>query len=591
MQASTPATAPGARIRALAVALLAILSAPAAAAPANPAAKAENRVALVIGNGAYRHAPALDNPARDARAVAASLDRLGFEVVKGIDLDHRALVETVHAFARKVTGADVAAFYYAGHGIQADGRNYLVPVDADLGHEADLAFETLDVERVLAHAMRGAKVRLVLLDACRDNPLARSLASRVGPTRSAGIGRGLAKIENARGTLIAFATEPGNVAYDGAGDHSPFTEALLRHIETPGTEINVVMTRVRRDVFEETDKRQLPWVNVSLTSEFYLKAADAAPGPLSGAKPQAPAVATAAPGGTDIAWQRERTFWASVERGGTAGEYHAYLAAFPDGHFRAIAESRLAALGHDGPPAPATDAPAATTADADRDRDGPRSGAAEGTQAVATAPEGPDETDEAALSLTRQDRREIQRRLKLAGHDPRGIDGIFGPKTRAAIGAWQAATGRPGSRYLDEEQVRALEAATKTAYADWLAAVERQRAARAEAERKRKAAAAAERRRAAAAAERRRAAAAKSRSARPAATRSAPPRQPQVVRRTAPRRVVTTPYAGPYAATPVYRVAPAPAHRAPPRQRSGAGAAIGAAVGLAIGGAAIGLMK
>lgn len=226
------------------------------------------RVALVIGNAAYEHATRLDNPKNDANALAAVLERLNFEVVKGIDLNQSQFEQTIRKFARTVRGADVALLFYAGHGLQVNGRNYLAPVDARLSDEADLDFETLPLRTILKQMEREVKTNLVFLDACRDNPLARNLARSMG-TRSASVGRGLARVDSGIGTLIAFATEPGNVALDGDGNNSPFTTALLKHIETPGLDIAQMMRRVRGDVMRSTAQRQVPWNNSSLTGDFY----------------------------------------------------------------------------------------------------------------------------------------------------------------------------------------------------------------------------------------------------------------------------------------------------------------------------------
>ena len=225
------------------------------------------RVALVIGNSAYEHASRLDNPKNDANALAAVLERLDFEVVKGIDLKQLEFEKTVRKFARTVRGADVALLFYAGHGLQVNGRNYLAPVDAKLSDEADLDFETLPLRTILKQMEREAKTNLVFLDACRDNPLARNLARSMG-TRSAGVGRGLARVDSGVGTLIAFATEPGNVALDGEGNNSPFTSALLKHIETPGVDVDIMLRRVRKEVLDRTAGRQVPWSNSSLTGRF-----------------------------------------------------------------------------------------------------------------------------------------------------------------------------------------------------------------------------------------------------------------------------------------------------------------------------------
>lgn len=238
---------------------------------AAPSARAEKRIALVIGNSAYEHTPALPNPKNDARSLTIVLKRLGFEVLGGTDLKRRKFEQAVVQFSRKLRHADVGLFFYAGHGLQVSGQNYLVPVDAELKDEADLQFGMVKLNDVLAQMERSTKTSLIFIDACRDNPLARSLARAMGRTRSTSIRRGLAPVRSGIGTMITFATEPGNVAQDGEGRHSPFTAALLKHIETPGLDIAPLLRRVRRDVIKATRRAQVPWNHSSLTDGFFFR--------------------------------------------------------------------------------------------------------------------------------------------------------------------------------------------------------------------------------------------------------------------------------------------------------------------------------
>ena len=255
------------------------------------AAVAGERLALVIGNGAYANAPRLANPANDAADIAQSLRRIGFEIVEGRDLDKRSMEQRIVEFGHRLDGASLALFFYAGHGLQVNGQNYLVPIDAKLQRAGDLSFETINVNQVLAQMEADKRVNLVFLDACRDNPLARSFARTLGDTRSASVGRGLASIQSAVGTMIAYATQPDNTALDGAGRNSPFTTALLKHIATPGLEVRSMMTRVRADVLAATRDRQLPWDHSSLIGEVVLSpsaATAAATPPQAAAAPAAP---------------------------------------------------------------------------------------------------------------------------------------------------------------------------------------------------------------------------------------------------------------------------------------------------------------
>lgn len=262
-----------ARIAALALAFLL------AALPA----LAQGRVALVIGNGAYRAVPRLPNPISDASAVAESLRAAGFAVDLVRDAGKETMEGALRRFAAAVDGAELALFYFAGHGVQIGGDNHLLPVDARLAHARDVDFELVGLPLVL-RAMQGARARVLILDACRDNPLAAQMRG-LSATRS--VGRGLARIENVDlGTLIAFSTSPGAVALDGAGRNSPFTAALVQHLATPGLEVRQLMTRVRRSVVEATGGQQIPWDNSSLISEVVLR---------PGRGPAGPTVAMAAP--------------------------------------------------------------------------------------------------------------------------------------------------------------------------------------------------------------------------------------------------------------------------------------------------------
>ena len=230
--------------------------------PSGPVAAGElQRVALVVGNAAYEHAPVLRNPRNDADAIAAALEELDFNVIRGLDLDRNRFFDKLDAFTEAARGADVALFFYAGHGLQVDGRNFLAPVDARLAKKLHLRSQAIDLDTVMGEM--NSLTNLVFLDACRDNPLAGNLARSMGMNRSAGSTRGLARVEDQTGTLIAYATSPGTVADDGAGDHSPFTAALLEHIATPGLSIFDLVNEVSNTVRERTKGKQVPWSHYS----------------------------------------------------------------------------------------------------------------------------------------------------------------------------------------------------------------------------------------------------------------------------------------------------------------------------------------
>jgi uncharacterized caspase-like protein len=243
------------------------------------AAPQGKRVAFVVGNSAYQNTAALANPTNDARDMAAALKGLGFDVIEGVDLDKRSLDLKTRDFARALGGADVALFFYAGHGLQVGGQNYLIPVDARLETERDLEFEATKVDFVLRQMEldRDNKTNIVFLDACRDNPLSRNLARSMG-TRSASLGQGLAQVQTGVGTFISYSTQPGNVALDGQGRNSPFTTALVKHIASDGMSLNGVMNAVRKEVLSATQGKQVPWDHSSLTGDFFFKTAAAGGG-------------------------------------------------------------------------------------------------------------------------------------------------------------------------------------------------------------------------------------------------------------------------------------------------------------------------
>ena len=438
------------------------------AAGAAVSADSERRVALVIGNSAYRAAPALPNPVRDADAMAASLERLGFDVTKGNDLDRAELVQIIREFAAKLPGSNVAMVFYAGHGLQVDGHNYLIPVDAELDEEMDLDFEATSLDLVMRQMEREQRVNLVFLDACRDNPLAQNLARSMGTARSTAIGRGLALVDSSVGSFIAYSTQPGNVALDGDGNHSPFTAALLNHIETPGLGLSDMMAQVRNDVITATGGKQVPWDHSSLTGGFYFQ-----PASLAVATETTPAAQTTVPTVTP-AVDKEVVFWESIKNSTNPADFQAYLAQFPNGTFAELARLRVAA---------ATAEPAAGTTQPDNQVASLTT--EENAAAVA-------EQAERSIGLTRNGRSKIQLALNLLGYKTGGTDGRFGPKTRNAISAWQADRGEDATGYLTTQQHAALLDAAAPELAKY------------EAEQKRKAEIAAAEAKAAAAAEKKR---------------------------------------------------------------------------------------
>ena len=232
-------------------------------------AEAQKRVALVIGNSAYQATPALTNPKNDAADFAALLKAERFEVIEGVDLTKAMMDRKIAEFAGRLANTDVGVFFYAGHGLQVGGQNYLVPIDAQLTTAAAIDFEMVQLDLVQRTMERETKTNILFLDACRDNPLARNLARAMG-TRSVEIGRGLAARESGVGTLISYSTQPGNVALDGAGRNSPFAGALVKRIKAGAKrDLSAILIDVRNDVMHATRNKQVPWEHSALRMRFY----------------------------------------------------------------------------------------------------------------------------------------------------------------------------------------------------------------------------------------------------------------------------------------------------------------------------------
>src|SRR5246127_871825 len=291
---------------------------------------ADNRVALVIGNGAYARVPHLPNPVHDAEDVAAALKRSGFEIIVATDLDKAGMDEAMIKFARAARTADVAMFYYTGHALQFGGINYLVPVDAQLNDEADLR-RLVRVDDVIGDMQPAKNLRILVLDSCRDNPLAEQLKRSIGTARSTGIGRGLAKIDSPEGMIIAYATQPGRTADDGDGRNSPYTTAFLKNVETK-EEIGTIFRRISADVYQTTHQAQLPELSLSLIGEFYLNG-----------KLQITTTPATTPAPVDPCASAS-DHWKSTEAINTKAAYEDHLARFPTCSFASLARTRIAAL-------------------------------------------------------------------------------------------------------------------------------------------------------------------------------------------------------------------------------------------------------
>ena len=284
------------------------------------AATPEPRIALVIGNSAYATAP-LANSVNDARLMAETLRGLGFEVIERIDADRKTIqLATFELQDRLVEAGNdaVGLFYYAGHGVQVGGQNYLIPLNSEIVKEREVSIEAGSAGFVLKQMeFAGNRMNFVILDAYRNNPLTRSFRSAT---------RGLARMDAPRGSLVAYSTGPGEVAADGTGANSPYTLALAQAMETPGLPAEQMFKLVRDRVMDVTDGKQTPWEESSLTgANFYFTVAEP------------DAVESVAPSSLDVA---EQAFWQAIKDSANASDYLAYLNAYPDGVYAALARAR-----------------------------------------------------------------------------------------------------------------------------------------------------------------------------------------------------------------------------------------------------------
>jgi uncharacterized caspase-like protein len=291
-------------------------------------AHAEKRVALVLGNSAYKNAPPLPNPVNDGAMIATTLKNAGFDVVDSrSDLPALEMRRALRDFADRARDADIAVIYYAGHGMEVDGTNYLIPVDARLERDTDVYDEALSLDRILVAAEPAKQLQLVILDACRDNPFAKNMKKTVA-LRS--IGRGLAKIEpTSPNTLIAYSAKAGSTALDGDAKNSPFTIALAKHLTTPGLDVRRAFGFVRDDVMKETGNRQEPFVYGSLGGDDV---------------PLVPAPARAAATASEPARSPQADMRHDYELAlqiGNRGAFNAFLAQYPDGFYASLAKLQL----------------------------------------------------------------------------------------------------------------------------------------------------------------------------------------------------------------------------------------------------------
>jgi hypothetical protein len=368
----------------------------------------ERRVALVIGNGSYEYLPRLDNPASDAQLMAKTLQSVGFQVIGGeaqTNLDRAGIERAIREFGAALRGGGVGLFYYAGHGLQLRGNNYLVPVGANPETTADVDFELVNANIVIDQMeAAGSNLNIVILDACRNNPFGgRGLRAAAG---------GLAEMQAPRGTLISYATQPGNVAMDGTSGHSPYTTALAEVIRRPGLPILEVFNEIGVAVDRATGGRQEPWVSHSpLEGIFYFL------GPTTvNIIPSAPSASSS---------DGEIVFWQSIENSKASADFEEYLRKYPNGQFAGLSRNRLAAL----QVSPSTLA----------------------AQSPTVSP-----SNKAMAASTDDERRQVQRALKALGHFQGEADGGFGAGTRTAIKEFQLFLNDPETGTLIEAERKTL---------------------------------------------------------------------------------------------------------------------------------------
>lgn len=429
-----------------------------AAFGAEAAAPDAKRVALVIGNSNYVHAVTLPNPANDARLIASTLRNAGFEVIEGVDQDNAGMHSLISRFTEQAYDADLAVIFYAGHGMQVDGKNYLIPVDADLTSPAYLKTRTVQIDDFMAALPPDPAIGVIILDACRDNPLAKTLAASLPKSRSTSLGTGLAPVEarsdgvGTGGLLIAYATDPGAIAFDGDGVDSPYSTALARHLTEPGVEIQSALTRVRGEVTESTQGRQRPWHNASLGREVFLGKPVTAAAPPA-VNPVADASATSAPVASGSpSWEVEQRLWDEASKHNSGAFYQAYLDQFPNGRFATVARLNIDEL---------NDPKAQNRQVAALDTNQANAGSVSAVRASVSIPDEAKQTPgteltESAIGLDRQGRIDLQLRIEALGNELGRIDGTLGSQTRQAIGVWQAENGLPQTTYLTREQLAFL---------------------------------------------------------------------------------------------------------------------------------------
>ncbi|MCB9958801.1 MAG: caspase family protein [Rhodospirillaceae bacterium] len=442
------------------------------------------RVALVIGAGAYQNGDSLPGVAEGARALADGLEEAGFHVFRSIDQDVGSMITTVDAFYDALSEASLALFYFGGHSVQYDHINYLLPVDVDLSDEMDLQTQTLRLDDVLDSIDSRVPVRLAILDAGRDSPFAQRMAQSLGML-SPLVRRGLAEIEPRANTFIIYSTQPDTRAIAGGEGPSPFTDALVAYLSEPGLELRGLMTRVRRHVYQATRGEQLPWEMSALLVDVYL--VPELPGQQQDSAAEVRQHMDNRPLPT-VEAEAELVFWQSVEAWGRREDYEAYMDAYASGRFTALARERVAALAA-APESEPEAVPAAAAAPREVElalwNSAESYGTADAYETYLNVFPAGQFADQARIRLeaidaeneaiARQERQDeamarageipsvaLQWALRGLGFYTSRVDGAFGPQTQAAVRAFQETIGAGLTGELTPEQrVRLIEMAAE----------------------------------------------------------------------------------------------------------------------------------
>jgi uncharacterized caspase-like protein len=395
-----------------------------------------DRFVLVIGNSEYQNVAPLLNPGNDANDIGAAFADLGYDVTFAYDLTRSEMLDILRDFRRRAVGSDQAIIYYAGHGIEIDNQNFMIPVDATLATTYDVEYEAMSLDLLVGAVAGASGLQLVVIDACRNNPFSARMVS-AGSTRS--IGRGLAQYEPAGNSLVAYAARGGTVALDGSDGNSPYAEAFLNALAQPNLEIGRFFREVRDSVVSATAGMQEPFLYGSLSaSEFFFHTAE----PLSAAP-----AAIAPVSGMSLDLEVELEFWRSVRDSNNADGFRDYLERYPHGTFVSIAERWLGTL------APETSSP--------------ENGVSVGSLQSSNTPDALLESDNLAASepvdLSTGEIREVQERLNVLGFDAGVEDGLIGPRTRRAIVEFQTETGIPPNETIDTSFMSAIRSAVSEA--------------------------------------------------------------------------------------------------------------------------------